>query len=275
VTVTLAAQNAGEAAVFWICGALAVLGAMGMLFSRKAVHSALFLAMTMINLAILYVSLSAPFLGMVQVIVYTGAIMMLFLFVLMVVGVDSSDSLIETVKNQRAPAILFGLGFGVLLVGILGQGTRDLPVGSLEEANSVTGGNLQGLAELIFTQYVFAFEVTSTLLITAALGAMILTHQQHYEPKATQRELSQARFKGPHPSALPPPGTFARHNAVDTPALLPDGSVAEISVPRPMALRETPVDRVDVEEVDEVAAGHDIVVDELGAATDDASGEER
>ncbi|HPJ19130.1 MAG TPA: NADH-quinone oxidoreductase subunit J, partial [Actinomycetota bacterium] len=144
-----------------------------------------------------------------------------------------------------------------------------------EEANSVTGGNLQGLAELIFTQYVFAFEVTSTLLITAALGAMILTHQQHYEPKATQRELSQARFKGPHPSALPPPGTFARHNAVDTPALLPDGSVAEISVPRPMALRETPVDRVDVEEVDEVAAGHDIVVDELGAATDDTSGEER
>ena len=106
---------------------------MGMLFSRKAVHSALFLAMTMINLAILYVSLSAPFLGMVQVIVYTGAIMMLFLFVLMVVGVDSSDSLIETVQNQRAPAILFGLGFGVLLVGILGQGTRDLPVGSLEE----------------------------------------------------------------------------------------------------------------------------------------------
>jgi NADH-quinone oxidoreductase subunit J len=254
---------------------LAVLGALGMLFSRKAVHSALFLAMTMINLAILYVSLSAPFLGMVQVIVYTGAIMMLFLFVLMVVGVDSSDSLIETVKGQRGPAILFGLGFGILLVGLLGQGTADLPVGSLEQANTVRGGNLQGIAELIFTQYVFAFEVTSTLLITAALGAMILTHQEHYTPKPTQREMSTARFQGPHPSPLPPPGTFARHNSVDTPALLPDGSVAEISVPRPMALRETPVDRVDVEEVDEVAAGHNVVVDELDATNDDTSGEER
>jgi NADH-quinone oxidoreductase subunit J len=275
VTATLAVQNVGEAAVFWVCGALAVLGALGMLFSRKAVHSALFLAMTMINLAILYVSLSAPFLGMVQVIVYTGAIMMLFLFVLMVVGVDSSDSLIETVKGQRGPAILFGLGFGILLVGLLGQGTADLPVGSLEQANTVRGGNLQGIAELIFTQYVFAFEVTSTLLITAALGAMILTHQEHYTPKPTQREMSTARFQGPHPSPLPPPGTFARHNSVDTPALLPDGSVAEISVPRPMALRETPVDRVDVEEVDEVAAGHNVVVDELDATNDDTSGEER
>ncbi len=275
MTATLAVQNAGEAAVFWICGALAVLGAMGMLFSRKAVHSALFLAMTMINLAILYVSLSAPFLGMVQVIVYTGAIMMLFLFVLMVVGVDSSDSLIETLKGQRGPAIFFGLGFGVLLVGLLGQGTSDMPVGSLEEANTVRGGNLQGIAELIFTRYVFAFEVTSALLITAALGAMILTHQEHYKPKATQRDLSTARFKGPHPSPLPPPGTYARHNAVDTPALLPDGSAAEVSLPRPMALRETTVDRVDVEEVDEVMGGHDVVVDELDAATDDTSGEER
>jgi NADH-quinone oxidoreductase subunit J len=275
VTATLAVQNTGEAAVFWICGALAVLGAMGMLFSRKAVHSALFLAMTMINLAILYVSLSAPFLGMVQVIVYTGAIMMLFLFVLMVVGVDSSDSLIETLKGQRGPAIFFGLGFGVLLVGLLGQGTSDMPAGSLEQANTVRGGNLQGIAELIFTRYVFAFEVTSALLITAALGAMILTHQEHYKPKATQRELSEARFKGPHPSPLPPPGTFARHNAVDTPALLPDGSAAEVSLPRPMALRDTAVNRVDVEEVDEVMEGHDVVVDELDAATDDTSGEER
>lgn len=272
MTATLAAQNAGEAAVFWICGALAVLGALGMLFSRKAVHSALFLAMTMINLAILYVSLSAPFLGMVQVIVYTGAIMMLFLFVLMVVGVDSSDSLIETIKGQRMAAIAFGLGFGVLLVGLLGQGTSDMPVGSLDEANS--GGNLQGIAEQIFTKYVFAFEVTSTLLITAALGAMILTHREHVEPKPTQRELSTARFKSGHPSPLPPPGTYARHNAVDTPALLPDGSAAEISVPRPMAVQHSEVDRVDVEEVDEVAHQHNVVVDELAQGQAD-EGEER
>ena len=185
MTATLAVQNTGEAAVFWICGALAVLGALGMLFSRKAVHSALFLAMTMINLAILYVSLSAPFLGMVQVIVYTGAIMMLFLFVLMVVGVDSSDSLIETVKGQRPAAILFGLGFAVLLLGLLGSG-------HLRHAGRFPGRGQRGGAaatcrasrELIFTQYVFAFEVTSALLITAALGAMILTHREHVGPEA-------------------------------------------------------------------------------------------
>lgn len=276
MTATLAAQNTGEAAVFWICGALAVLGALGMLFSRKAVHSALFLAMTMINLAILYVSLSAPFLGMVQIIVYTGAIMMLFLFVLMVVGVDSSDSLVETVKGQRPAAILFGLGFGVLLVGLLGSGTSGMPEGSLAEANAARGGNVQGIAELIFTQYVFAFEVTSALLITAALGAMILTHREHDVPKPTQRELSEARFRSGHPSPLPPPGTYARHNAVDTPALLPDGSAAEISVPRPMALHHSEVDRIDVEEVDEVAHQRSVVVDDLQVdQDDDTSGEER
>jgi NADH-quinone oxidoreductase subunit J len=274
VTATLAAQNTGEAAVFWICGALAILGALGMLFSRKAVHSALFLAMTMINLAILYVSLSAPFLGMVQIIVYTGAIMMLFLFVLMVVGVDSSDSLIETLKGQRVAAILFGLGFAVLLIGTLNRGTQDMPAGSLDAANAVRGGNVQGIAELLFTRYVFAFEVTSALLITAALGAMILTHREHYEPVPTQRDLSTARFAGEHPSPLPPPGTYARHNAVDTPALLPDGSAAEISVPRPMALRHSEVDLVDVEEVDDVAKGSNVVVDEATQTVEQIGGED-
>ncbi len=84
--------NTGETVTFWVCASLAVLGALGMVLSRKAVHSALFIALTMINLAVLYVAQDALFLGMVQVIVYTGAVMMLFVFVLMVVGVDASDS---------------------------------------------------------------------------------------------------------------------------------------------------------------------------------------
>jgi NADH-quinone oxidoreductase subunit J len=108
--------NTGELVVFWACAILAVAGALGMVLSRKAVHSALWIALTMINLAILYVANSAPFLGMVQVIVYTGAVMMLFLFVLMVVGVDSSDSLIETIKGQRLAAMLLGLGLAILLI---------------------------------------------------------------------------------------------------------------------------------------------------------------
>ena len=91
--------------VFAISATLAVAGALGMLLSKRAVHSALFVALTMINLAVLYLQLSAPFLGMVQIIVYTGAVMMLFLFVLMIVGVDSSDSLTETLRGQRVAAI--------------------------------------------------------------------------------------------------------------------------------------------------------------------------
>ena len=106
---------------FWVCAILAVFGALGMVFSKKAVHSALFVALTMINLAVLYAVLEAPFLSMVQIIVYTGAVMMLFLFVLMVVGVDSSDSLTENIKGQRIPALLGASALGVILVGLLGN----------------------------------------------------------------------------------------------------------------------------------------------------------
>ena len=120
------AVGTGEAIVFWVSGTLAVIGALGMVISRKAVHSALFIALTMINLAILYVANSAPFLGMVQIIVYTGAVMMLFLFVLMVVGVDSSDSLIETIKGQRVAAFLLGVGFSILLIAGIGNGLMEI-----------------------------------------------------------------------------------------------------------------------------------------------------
>ena len=220
--------------VFWVCAIVAVVGALGMVFSKKAVHSALFVAMTMISLAVLYAALEAPFLSMVQVIVYTGAVMMLFLFVLMVVGVDSSDSLKESLNVHRVPAILGGLALTVLLASQLG--TFTLQSAGLSQANS--GGNLQGLAQLIFGDYLFAFELTSALLITAALGAMILAHREHHTPRPTQRDLSIARFKsGRHPGSLPPPGVYARHNAVDTPALLPDGTLSELSVPKPLAAR--------------------------------------
>ena len=242
----------GEAIVFWVCGTLAVLGALGMVISRKAVHSALFIALTMINLAILYVANSAPFLGMVQIIVYTGAVMMLFLFVLMVVGVDSSDSLIETIKGQRVAALLMGIGFSVLLIAGIGNGLAESSSVGLAEANAAQGGNVEGLAALMFSDYVVAFQVTAALLITAALGAMILTHRERWLPKKTQRELSQERFaSGQHPGQLPPPGVYARSNAVDTPALLPDGSTSDLSVPEPLRARDD-IREVNVAELDEV-----------------------
>ena len=221
--------NTGETIVFWVCAIVAVGGALGMLLSHKAVHSALFIAATMISLAVLYVAQSAPFLGMTQVVVYTGAVMMLFLFVLMIVGVDSSDSLVETIRGQRAAAIVFALAFAALLIAGIGSATYTA-VG-LDKANTVDGGNVQGIAHLIFGRYVFAFEATSALLITAALGAMVLAHRERFERRQTQREMVVERFQiGARATPKPNPGVFARHNAVNTFARLPDGSDEDSSV---------------------------------------------
>jgi NADH-quinone oxidoreductase subunit J len=250
--------NTGELVVFWVCAILAVGGALGMVLSRKAVHSALWIALTMINLAVLYIANSAPFLGMVQIIVYTGAVMMLFLFVIMVVGVDSSDSLIETIKGQRLAAILLGLGLAILLIWGVGNGLAESTSVGLDAANEADGGNVQGIANLIFTRYLLVFELTSALLITAAMGAMVLAHRDRWKDNPTQRDLSIARFRdGGHPGNLPNPGVFARHNAVDTPALLPDGGTSDISVPQAVQARgdERPLDRVDIAEVHEITEG--------------------
>src|SRR5207342_1047955 len=105
-------------------------------------------------------------------------------------------------------------------------------------------GNVPGVAQLLFSKYVFAFEVTSALLITAALGAMVLAHRERLTPKPTQREVVRRRMldyaeRGVHPGPLPSPGSFARHNSVDTPALLPDGSPSELSISRVMRARGT------------------------------------
>ena len=170
-----------------------------------------------------------------QIFVYTGAVMMLFLFVLMLVGVDSSDSLVETIKGQRGAAVLLGLGSAVLLIAVLGHVTFPPPVG-LSRINA--DGNITTIATLIFGTYVWAFEITGALLITAALGAMVLAHRERLFPKPTQRELAAKRIKeGPVKAPLPAPGVFARHNAVDIPALLPDGTPSDLSVSRVLAAR--------------------------------------
>ena len=224
----LTRTTTAEAVTFWILGALAVLGAIGVIAAPKAVYSAIFLATTMISLAIMYVAQDAVFLGVVQVVVYTGAVMMLFLFVLMLVGVDSAQSLVETIRGQRLAGILAGVGFGVLLIAAIGTASTRSFVG-LTQANA--GGNVEGLAALIFTRYLWAFELTSALLITAALGAMVLAHRERFERRKTQREMVIERFRtGERATPLPNPGVYARRNAVDTPALLPDGSEERTSV---------------------------------------------
>jgi NADH-quinone oxidoreductase subunit J len=227
--------STGEAVTFWVLGTVALIGALGVVMAANAVYCAMSLAMTMIVLAVFYMIEDALFLGVVQIVVYTGAVMMLFLFVLMLIGVDSAESLVETLRGQRVASVVAGLGFGIVLIaGIGSAATQDYA--GLTQANA--GGNVQGLAALIFSQYLWAFELTSALLITAAIGAMILAHRERFERRKTQREMSVERFQpGGHPTPLPGPGVFARHNAVDTPARLPDGSPSRLSVPAVLELR--------------------------------------
>ena len=220
-----------EAVMFWFLAPLSVISAIGMLLVKKAVHSALLLAWIMVTLAIFYIAQDALFLGIVQIVVYTGAVMMLFLFILMLVGVDSSDSLTESIPGLRPIALTAALGFGGLLVSLIGRATLGHEAYGLTAANSE--GNVEGLARLLFSTYVWPFEVVSALLITAALGAMVLAHHQRSVARPTQREQAIARFRtGSLASAagLPNPGVFARHNAVDVPALLPDGTAAPNSI---------------------------------------------
>ncbi|GMA18246.1 NADH-quinone oxidoreductase subunit J [Arsenicicoccus piscis] len=245
----------GEAVVFWVLGTVSVLAALGLIFARRAVYAAMCMAVIMINLGVLYLAQHADFLGVVQVFVYTGAVMMLFLFVLMMIGVDSADSTVETHRGVRVGGILLGLGLGALLCAVIGQVGTPAIVG-LDAANA--GGNVQGLGKLIFGPYVWVFELTSALLITAALAAMVLAHKKRLVPKVTQRVYSERRFReGHYPAGLPAPGVYARHNAVDTPALLPDGTPSELSVSPVLEARNQVAQPGQFEEIEE-AITHEI-----------------
>jgi NADH-quinone oxidoreductase subunit J len=221
------ATSTGASVTFWILAVISVTAGLGMVLARRAVYCAVLLAVVMLSLAVLYAVAGAPFLAFVQIIVYTGAVLMLFLFVLMIVGVSAADSLRENIPGQRLGAAVAGIALLVLLTLIVGHAA----IGPAAPAGARYGtANVQGLAHLIFTTYVFPFEATAALLITAALGAMVLAHRERIAPKPTQRDLSRQRVASEHPAPLPGPGVFARHNAVDFPALLPDGTPSQLSV---------------------------------------------
>lgn len=242
MSTVLAAGGASvtEGWFFWILGPLAVVAALAMVMARNAVHSALWLVLVMLCLGVFYVVQSGPFIGLAQIIVYTGAIMMLFLFVLMLVGRDAADSLIEILRGQRLAAVVLGLGFAglvgvVLYRALVLSGTAAVGLG---KANA--DGNVQGVAAALFTRYVFAFEVTSALLIAAAVGAMLLAHiERHKDQKGTQPEQMRARFApGTYPGAKAGPGVYATSTSVATPGRLPDGRLSEQTVSHILPKRE-------------------------------------
>ena len=191
-----------EETIFWILAVASVGAAVAMILVRRAVHCALMLAVVMLSLATMYAMQGAPFLAFVQIIVYTGAVLMLFLFVLMLIGISSSDSIVETIKGQRMARR--ARRHRPARDPVPGHRARGHRPGRADHRGQ-RHDNLSGLATLIFTTYVFPFEVTGALLITAALGAMVLAHRERTAPKPTQRDLARPAAGQRPPRTRPVP----------------------------------------------------------------------
>jgi NADH-quinone oxidoreductase subunit J len=218
-----------------------VIGATALLFARRTVHIAVSIAGVMVGLAVLYIANEATFLGVAQIVVYTGAVMMLFVFVIMLIGVDSTESLTETIGGQRWLAALAGAGLAVLLIAVVTRAALPQAVG-LEAANADT--NAVGVARLIFGDFVFAFELTGALLITAAVGALTLTHRVRLGAKTGQKQLVVAKMQAYGAGAgsqlitnRPSPGIYARHNSADMPAIDAAGEAVEGSITTVLRVR--------------------------------------
>jgi NADH-quinone oxidoreductase subunit J len=172
ITVATTAAERAELITFVPLAILSVVTAVGMVTSRNAVYSALLLVVNFFCLAGFYVLLQAQFLAAVQVIVYAGAIMVLFLFVLMLLGIGNEDVVTETIPGQRTIAGVLGvLLLAAVVVAVLSGGLSG-GAGDLAAANQ--GGNTQAVGRLLYTRYLFAFEATGILLVVAAVGALVL-----------------------------------------------------------------------------------------------------
>ncbi|RNL82033.1 NADH-quinone oxidoreductase subunit J [Halostreptopolyspora alba] len=260
-----ATVSGAEGAAFWTIATVVVLAALGVVFSRRAVYSAIMMAVVMLGLAVFYGMNQAPFLMVVQIVVYTGAVLMLFLFVLMLVGVSSADSLVETLRGQRVLTALVGAGFVLALVlGLTRIAVGDMA--NLDDGTAAAGGNVPWIASEVVFRYVIAFEATGALLITSVLGALVLAHAARTKGPRTQKTISRERIRSDHPTPLPGPGTYARHNAIDMPALLPDGSVSHLSL-NPVLTARDPALQSDVPRDVQMGSG---AIPEPGGASDSA-----
>src|SRR5207237_5760485 len=163
----------------WIFAPISVLSAGAMVLARNAVHAALLLIVNFFTLAVFFLVLGSPFLFVVQIIVYAGAIMVLFLFVIMLLGVDQHDSLVERIRGQRPLALLLAAGLvaEVVLAIRLGVGISTRAAPTFDQVVN-KGGNVRALAKVLFNGFFFPFEVTSVLLIVAAVAAMVMTRRQ-------------------------------------------------------------------------------------------------
>jgi NADH-quinone oxidoreductase subunit J len=190
--------------VFWVFAPLSIATAIGMIVVRNAVHAALFLVVNFFTIAVMYLLLDAPFLFAVQIVVYAGAIMVLFLFVIMLLGVDQGDPRGERLFGQRTTAVILAVAIVAELATAIRAGigfATHAPTG-FDAVNE--GGNPEALAEVLFRDYFFPFEVTSVLLIVAAVAAMVLALRR--SRSLTQRERAEHAGDDLEAYAMTPPG---------------------------------------------------------------------
>lgn len=233
--------STGEIILFACTAIVMVACALGVLFCKKAAHSVICMIGVMLGLAILYIANSAPFLGVAQIVVYTGAIMMLFLFVIMLIGIGTSDDYARQSRGAIVAAVLCGLGLIVIVTTAILKSVPDTYAAN--EVNPYSNEPITDLAITLFQEHWLSMELAGGLLITAAVGAMLLTHSDRLGPKVTQLQTARNKMrafgeKGARIGQLPAPGVYAQSNAADVPAISGEtlGPVEE-SVPRVLRVR--------------------------------------
>lgn len=161
--------------VFIFLGLLAVAAALGMVISRNTVNSALFLVLNMVSLAGIYVLLQAQFLAVIQILVYAGAIMVLFLFVIMLLNLDAEKSLFNKLRVRYFVAFLLGIAILSQILYSIGGVTDMLPEISPEMAEV---GTVEAVGDVLFTKYLLPFEMTAVLLTAAVVGALVIAQHK-------------------------------------------------------------------------------------------------
>jgi len=173
-----------ELLVFVLASVMVLAGAVGVIAYRNPVHAALGLVLTLFGVAVHFVSMEAHFLAAVQVIVYAGAIVVLFLFVIMLLGVDRAEDLdVEPFKIQRPLAVIVGASVTGLVIAAVGRGSSTL--GEMSDAAAPGDDNIRALARNLYSDHVLAFELTSVLLIVAVVGTVVLTRRSR-RPEVSQ-----------------------------------------------------------------------------------------
>jgi NADH-quinone oxidoreductase subunit J len=176
------------AIIFFVCAVLVLAGALGVVVARNPVHCALYLLMTLVSVAVLFLQLHAALVAAIQIVVYASAIVVLFLFVITLLGVDKHEDMHDPVRFQRPVAIVLGVLVALQVIVLAGHhwatGTVKAPgePGALDGART---GNVETLARSLFTDYVWAFEITAVLLVIAVVGGVVLARRsgQRAEPR--------------------------------------------------------------------------------------------